>query len=234
MKKRKLAIFDIDGTIFRSSLFLELTYELVRQGTFPKTLLDEVEEDYALWLNRKGDYRAYAYKLVEIFVSRIKGKSEKDFVKASKKVIRNHIEKVYRYTRDLIKDLKKENYFLLAVSGSPQYVVEEFTKYYNFDSYICTMFEAKRGILTGNRYKIEHQKGELIKNFVIENSSVTLKGSIGVGDTESDASFLEIVDTPIAFNPSMKLVEKAKKSSWRIVVERKDVIYDIVDFKIVR
>jgi hypothetical protein len=35
MKNRKLAIFDIDGTVFRSSLLIELTDALVRDGVLP-------------------------------------------------------------------------------------------------------------------------------------------------------------------------------------------------------
>ncbi|MBI2055454.1 MAG: hypothetical protein HYT42_01035 [Candidatus Sungbacteria bacterium] len=46
-----------------------------------------------------------------------------------------------------------------------------------------------------------------------------------MGDTESDVSFLKLVERPIAFNPSMKLYKYAKKRGWEVVVERKDVIY---------
>jgi phosphoserine phosphatase len=36
-----------------------------------------------------------------------------------------------------------------------------------------------------------------------------------------------MVETPICFNPNKKLYEYAKRSGWKIVVERKDVIYDL-------
>jgi phosphoserine phosphatase len=39
--------------------------------------------------------------------------------------------------------------------------------------------------------------------------------------------FLEMVHTPIAFNPNRSLFEVARRSSWPIVVERKDVIYNL-------
>jgi len=34
-----------------------------------------------------------------------------------------------------------------------------------------------------------------------------------------------MVDKPIAFNPNSKLYRYAKRAGWKIVVERKDVIY---------
>jgi len=42
-KKTKVAFFDIDGTIFRSSLLIELTESLIQGGIFPQ----EAREIYA-------------------------------------------------------------------------------------------------------------------------------------------------------------------------------------------
>jgi len=56
---------------------------------------------------------------------------------------------------------------------------------------------------------------------------LTLKGSVGVGDTESDIAFLKMVEKPICFNPNQKLYQYAKRAGWKIVVERKDVIYHL-------
>jgi phosphoserine phosphatase len=56
---------------------------------------------------------------------------------------------------------------------------------------------------------------------------LALEGSYGLGDTESDAPFLEIVENPIAFNPNYNLKKIAEEKGWRIVVEKKDVIYEI-------
>jgi phosphoserine phosphatase len=61
----------------------------------------------------------------------------------------------------------------------------------------------------------------------VEKENLTLKDSVGVGDTESDYSFLEMVENPICFNPNSKLLRHAKRNDWRVVVERKDVIYEI-------
>jgi phosphoserine phosphatase len=48
-----------------------------------------------------------------------------------------------------------------------------------------------------------------------------------VGDTEGDVAFLELVTEPIAFNPNKELYRHAKRMGWKVVVERKDVIYEI-------
>jgi phosphoserine phosphatase len=67
----------------------------------------------------------------------------------------------------------------------------------------------------------------------ISEKCLTLRDSVGVGDTESDVSFLKMVEHPIAFNPNMNLEKTARRKKWRIVVEKKDVIYDIGNFKLI-
>ena len=55
----------------------------------------------------------------------------------------------------------------------------------------------------------------------------SLAGSIAIGNGASDISMLELVETPIAFNPEKKLFDYAKDRGWKIVVERKNVIYEL-------
>jgi len=81
---------------------------------------------------------------------------------------------------------------------------------------------------TGNvvdEHLIEN-KASILKR-AVERSKLTLDGSVGVGDTENDISFLELVENPVCFNPDQKLYRHAKRNKWKVVVERKDVIYDL-------
>lgn len=58
MKKlaRKVAIFDVDGTIFRSSLLIELVETMIDEGIFPKKARQDYKKEHTDWLNREGDY----------------------------------------------------------------------------------------------------------------------------------------------------------------------------------
>ncbi|MDQ4105593.1 MAG: hypothetical protein M3157_00235, partial [Actinomycetota bacterium] len=69
-------------------------------------------------------------------------------------------------------------------------------------------------------------KRRVLKEFVNETGR-NLDGSVGVGDTLSDVGFLGLVHTPIVFNPNRALFEVADQRGWPIVVERKDVIYNL-------
>src|SRR4051812_13861370 len=71
--KRPVAAFDIDGTVFRSSLLIELVERLIEKDIFPAEAKREYEEERRLWLDRKGDYEAYIAKVVEVFARQVKG-----------------------------------------------------------------------------------------------------------------------------------------------------------------
>ncbi len=229
VKKRKVAVFDIDGTVFRSSLVIELTEALIAAGVFTEEVHKIYSREYKHWLERKGSYEKYIKAVVEAFDAHIKGVSEKDFLPVVEKVISFHKDRVYRYTRDLVKDLKKKNYYLLAISHSPMYVVGRFGKQMGFNKVYGHLLElGADGRFTGKMlyHDLILDKAKILKR-AVEKENLTLKGSVGVGDTESDISFLKMVEKPICFNPNSALYREARKNGWQIVAERKDVIYKL-------
>ena len=126
MEKRPVAAFDIDGTVFRSSLLIELVERLIEKHIFPEDAREAYEEERHKWLDRKGDYESYIAKVVQVFATQVKGAPYEEVKNIAGEVIEEKRDRVYRYTRDLIKDLKKKGYFLLAVSHSPKFIVDGF------------------------------------------------------------------------------------------------------------
>jgi HAD superfamily hydrolase (TIGR01490 family) len=226
---KKVAIFDIDGTIFRSSLLIEITEELVREGLFPEKTRNIYSKAYENWANRKDSYEKYIGAVIKAFEENIKGVSHDDFVRISKKVISLQQSRVYRYTRELVKDLKKKNYYLLAISNSPKEIAEEFCSKLGFDKVYGRIYEVgDNGKFTGKvLYTDLISDKEKILRRAIEKEDLSLPDSVGVGDSETDIAFLKIVSNPICFNPNDKLYQHAKNAGWKIAVERKDVIYII-------
>ena len=226
---KKLAVFDVDGTIFRSSLLIEMVEELVRRDIFPAKSLLQYAKERTRWIDRKGSYEDYIEAVVRVFMDNIKGVHISEFEGVADTVFNAQKDRVYKFTRDLLKKLKKQNYFLLAVSQSPKTILDKFCKRLGFHKVYGRFYEiGSTDRFTGTVVDLHliGNKANIIKR-VVEKEKVTLKGSVGVGDTEGDISFLELVEKPIAFNPNGTLFRHAKLEGWSIVVERKDVIYTI-------
>jgi HAD superfamily hydrolase (TIGR01490 family) len=228
-QKQKVAIFDVDGTIFRSSLLIQVVNRLIENGTFPKETREVYAREYERWLNREGDYEEYIAAVVEAFVGHLKGIHYSALADAAQEVVDEQWKQVYRYTRDLLKDLKKRGYFLLAISHSPKTVLDKFCPRLGFDKTYGMIYEiGPQECFTGKVIE-EHlilNKAAIVRR-AVEKENLTLAHSIGVGDTESDIPFLELVAKPICFNPNSKLYKNAKRLGWNVVVERKDVIYEL-------
>lgn len=228
MTKKKLAVFDIDGTIFRKNLAFELIDELAWLRVFRKEVRKELIRLYTRWLDHEGSYEEYRKALVELYEVNLKGCREKDILEASKKVVPFYKDRTYIFSSDLIEKLKKEDYCIIAISGSPIEIVKEYNKYLGLDEVFGSVYEVDdNGVYTGRAvFEPTIHKGHVAKQYALENN-LTLVDSYGIGDTESDAKFLEIVTHPIAFNPNANLKKIASEKGWRIVVEKKDVVYEI-------
>ncbi len=226
---KKVAIFDIDGTIFRSSLLIELTEAMIQGGVFKPKVRDVYAQAYKKWLDRKGPYGEYIDAVVKAFEANIAGVPAEKFFEISKQVADFHKDRTYRYTRDLIQVLKKKGYYLLAISHSPLSALKDFCQNLGFDKVYGRMHEIdEHDKLTGGTLHLEliNDKAKILER-ALEKENLTLKGSVGVGDTESDIRFLRMVKNPICFNPNSGLYKHAKKAGWKIVVERKDVIFEL-------
>jgi HAD superfamily phosphoserine phosphatase-like hydrolase len=226
---QSLAIFDIDGTIFRKNLHFELINQLVLMGVFPQEVRDKLIKLYSSWLEHEGTYGQYRDALVKLYAENIQGVSSDTVKIASQRMIEFHRKRTYIFAERLIKYLRDKNYYIISVSGSPAEAVEEYNRaHLNFDEVFGTVYEKVRGKYTGRETDAPVlDKGKFIKNYMKEKGFVK-KDSYGIGDTKSDASFLKLVNNPIAFNPDAELKSIAEVKNWKIKVERKDVVYDIV------
>lgn len=224
---RRFAVFDIDGTLIRWQLYHAVTDELLKATGNP-THIEAVRAARNLWKARTTQtaYKDYERTQVQAFESLLSSISVEDFLRAAQKVIEEHKNQVYSYTRNLIKTLQKQGYFLLAISGSQAELVAKIAEHYGFDDYVGSQYKHKNNRFTGEHI-IPSQDKKGVLHSLISKHALSLRGSVAVGDSLSDAAMLEIVETPIAFNPDQQLFDRALSSGWKIVVERKNVVYTL-------
>lgn len=225
---QKFAVFDIDGTIIRWQLFHAIVDALARNNDLPPATYEQVQAARAKWKTRihEESFREYERRLVTIFTAALKGMPIEAHKRACQQVFNEYKDQVYRYTRELIKSLKAQGYTLFAISGSPDEVVEPFATYYGFDDFIGTTYHSAGGAYTGEATLFIGRK-DLALAALAQKHGLGYQGSIAVGDSEGDIAMLEAVEHPIAFNPSKKLFTQATRQGWHIIVERKNVVYEL-------
>lgn len=228
-RMKKIAVFDLDGTVYTHTLTFDVAEELLQDEKFTEDR-KIVELSKTEWKRRESteSYWVYNKKVLEVFESRTPQVTPRQMSEAINSVLAKKGSYCYAYTTSLIDTLKKEGRLMIAISGSIKNIVEPFALALGFDVVVSSELEIINGAFTGKRASQTNKNKDQLLHDVVEKNSATLEDSIGVGDTHRDISMLLAVQNPIAFNPNAALYDEAVKNGWKIVVERKNMIYEMV------
>lgn len=224
---RPLAVFDIDGTLFRWQLYYEVVLRFLDEGLITEPDATKVRAAYTQWQSRVGTFHDFEMIAISALDNHLVSIDMKAFERTVSAVLADSSHRVYSYSRNLAKQLKDEGYFLLAISGSMQEIAEPFAKQYGFDECLGWLYERSSGAFTGKTIRrTVGNKAQLLNEYVNANG-FTLEKSLAIGDSGGDIDMLGLVERPIAFNPSEELLDEAAKQGWEIVVERKNIAYSL-------
>lgn len=228
-KRRPFAVFDIDGTIIRWQLYHAIADSLANTGHIDAELFKQARTARMQWKKRVGDdaFKDYEEKLVSIYDKALTTLSADDFMAAVCHVFDEYKEQTYTYTRDLILELKSKDYLLFAISASQEEVVEMLADYYGFDAWAGSKYPRSGNHFTGEKVPLKRDLKVKTLHKLVKKFDAASTDSIAVGDSDSDIPMLEAVERPIAFNPDKKLFEHAKQQGWKIVLERKNMVYEL-------
>ena len=225
---KQFAVFDIDGTIARTSLFLTTVHEMIKRGMIDPKHQQNLQTAQLKWQHRKttGAFEAYERTAIAIIHQELTNIKVSAYNSILDTVIDSAIEETYRYPVKLIKQLKAKGYLILAISGSETQSVARFCQRHGFDDWIGSDYHSDGVYFTGVVSNAAAKKAEHLDD-LIKKHKLSLKGSVAIGDTESDINMLKLVEQPICFNPNQQLKKQAMRAGWPIVVERKNVIYEL-------
>ncbi|MGH7218204.1 MAG: HAD family hydrolase [Candidatus Microsaccharimonas sp.] len=225
---RKFAVFDIDGTLFRSGLYREVFYELYKMGVLPNDLTEQTTEKHREWRHRihGNAFEEFEKIMIDGLDSYLPNLRVADYDEAVKRVLDKKAENIYVYTHRLLKELQDDGYFTIAISGSQQELVEPFARRNNFDAWVGSQWERDGDYFTGVAVKTHTGKEKIIETLV-DKYDLIYAESYAVGDSNGDSGMLSVVDHPVAFNPTHELLDKALENGWKIVIERKSVSYEL-------
>lgn len=228
MNKKRFAVFDIDGTLIRWQLYHAIVDKLAKEGALGDNARQKLHEARMVWKRREGldAFKAYEKTLIDVYESALDKLSTGLFDSMVETVIAEYKEQTYTYTRDMVKSLKAKGYFLLAISGSHQELIEKLAKHYGFDDWEGTRYERQGQSFSGQKTVVSKDKKTGLQKLASKHG-LSYDGSIAIGDSLSDVPMLELVEEPIAFNPDRALFEIARSHGWKVVLERKNMIYKL-------
>ncbi|MGL5245160.1 MAG: HAD-IB family hydrolase, partial [Sarcina sp.] len=129
---------------------------------------------------------------------------------------------------------KEQGHVVIAISGSPYELVREMSNKYNMDDFRGTIYKLdEEGKYNGDITPMwdSDSKEQAIRELK-EKYDIDLSKSYAYGDTSGDFTMFKHVGIPTAVNPTRELIskileDKEIKNKIKVIVERKDVTYDL-------
>ena len=220
---KPFAAFDVDGTIFKSSLAEKVVDGCIEAGVFRAEPFNDVFANRRRWQisNNEGLYQAYLHRLVGAFVNEVAGVEVGRFNKVTDAMLERHAIRKFAFPRKLIRGLQPSHH-IVAISGSPDILVKPFLNDLEVEAAYGSIFDVEDGVFTGLA-KTVGNKATLLEKLVTDGVAAQ-SGSVAMGDTVSDTSMLEYSATPIMFNASRTLTNYGSEFGWLRVNEVKDQI----------
>lgn len=230
----KAAFFDIDGTLFRNSLLIEHFLKLVEAGILDRSIwTEEIGPLYSKYENRLGAYEDYLNKSALAYQKAMVGLDKEIVDMYAQIVLAENKDKVYNVTRNAVKKHIEEGYLIFFISGSPDFLVDGFSKLYKAtDSISTNYFFDENNKFTGKVIPMWDGESKLgAVGRLKEKYDIDLSKSYAYGDTNGDITMFDLVGNPHAINPSFELIENLYKNEELrkkavINIERKDVNYN--------
>lgn len=233
--KNTAAFFDIDGTLYREGFIGDLFRMMVKCELIEyDRWYEEVRPEFINWDRRLGTYDTYLLKMAEMYTQAIKGRHISLIEHLVSRVINEKALRTYVYTRRRIHWHRRRGHILITISGSPHELVAKMAEFYNFSDFTGSVYMTdENDIYTGEITPMWNSsaKREAVLMFR-DKYDLDLSASYSYGDTAGDLSMFELTGFPTLVNPTRELLgligeDRALKDKIRLIVERKDVTYDI-------
>lgn len=207
--EKKLACYDIDGTLTTEMLFVpliksELANDIISSGTYTQLLT--ILHDYK---NGATEYEVTVQSLLTCHANGLKGKTAETIEHHAKEFIRsnNHL---FRSVGKEVITVLQDHLIQVAVTAEPQYVADAVADRLGLHSSFATEYEIKDGLYTGNIIKSladRYAKRTALEHFTIEYA---------FGDSEGDIEMLGMAEHAYCINPTPELIKTAEERSWYI------------------
>ena len=205
------AIFDLDGTIIRTSSEQVFLSTLLSQGEIPIPNLLAWASNF-LKVKSLPVAKSNKIYLRGLAQERLHEIARRCFVDTLRPSIAPHIS-------DLIHAHRAEGRTVILMSGSLSILVQPFHEHFQTDLMVSHELEVVDGQFTGQRIGLHpygENKAKLAEQLAAEHG-FDLSRSYAYGNHHTDAYKLALFGHPVAINPDRKLRQIATENGWQIV-----------------
>lgn len=222
LDRDKVAILDIDGTLYPGSLGIDVLKQLALESLGHREHIDAVFEILNLYSRGARNYEEMTRAAYASYAMAIKGLPHATLACLCERVWTDAQHRLFSFVRPLAGILKDHDFRILIISGSPQEVVDNLKNHIGAHSAWGSDFEVRDGCFTGKLGKCPGMIGEklaIFREYMANTPTINLTASIAIGDSVTDRDLFEVVGLPFVFEPNDELATSLRedKSTWPVV-----------------
>ena len=216
--KKRVAFFDVDGTLLKSTIVHYYIYlRSVRMpfplkyfwliGFLPKTVYYLILDSISRTRFNQVFYRNYR----GLEVAEVKALSAEMFETSLR-------PKIFAEAVSQIQEHQEEGIDVVLVTGSLNFIVQPIADYLGVDAVLAPQLREEDGRFTGELTTVPligEEKAKAVRSYANQHE-ISLEESYAYGDSGSDLPLLECVGNPVAVNPGKKFRQIACESGWEI------------------
>lgn len=228
----KVAVLDIDGTLYPGALGIPLLQALTADGISDKSKSEDIFKVLNKYRLNEIDFQTMATSAYTLYAEAIAGISQTVMQRIARQVWQQERSKLFPFVPKLIDILKSQGYSVVLISGSPNEIVCCLAEEFGILKYQGSIFATHQGKYSG---KVILLSGTVGKKYsilleMVKDWRVNLEVSFAMGDSITDTVLLERVGKPLVFEPHPSLMLFAQEKGW-LVTNRNDVLKHIMELE---
>lgn len=207
---KKIALFDLDRTIYNTHSFFELVEYVIKQGRVKQETWEDIQNLLKEYKLGNATYSDTANKLLVTFAKDLDGQEYDTLYSDVCDFFTNNKQNFYPYFEKILPTLHID-YDVFIITTNAQYVAQAVVDLFGLEGFIASEFEVVESVFTGKVTKSLANGKSMVSNLLEKYGK---EDSIACGDSENDIGMLELVDHPVCINPTDELKEFADKEGW--------------------
>ena len=212
---RKLAFFDLDGTLVSSNVVHQYNWFARNSGESMRRLKLLCALPRLGWLEMRSRRR-----FNEAFFQHYRGMRHDWLVENAPRMFEELLRPaLYLGAPKLVEQNRREGYYTVLLTGSLDFAIQPLAEFLKFDRVVSNHLVFDDGVATGQLQTpvlAEAEKAKTMRGIIAEFNA-NPQHCRAYSDSTSDLPMLEIAGNPTAVNPSRGLLRIARERNWNVL-----------------
>lgn len=214
----RLAILDVDGTLYPGALGIELLRSLIAGGVCDRDRCQPVFDVLQQYRTGGIDFATMSVRAYSLFAASLKDCACTDVDRVARQTWHRERARLFPFASELVRLLEADGCVPVLISGSPEEMVRLLAAELGIARFCGASFSRDGGVYTGEVELASAVLGtkQRILSALVAGRAVRWQESLAMGDSPTDAGLFELVGIPIAFEPDPGLRSLALQRGWTV------------------